>query len=114
MFVGENGPRGTYINYFLKSAAGGDVKVSIADASGKVVRTIDGTRQAGINRVLWNLAPDPPPPPAGSGQAAGFGGGRGTAPQAVEPGTYMVTLSVGGKTYTKPVSVLQDRWLGER
>jgi photosystem II stability/assembly factor-like uncharacterized protein len=114
VFVGENAPRGTYISYFLKSAAGGDVKISIADASGKAIRTMDGTRQGGINRVLWNLAPNPPPPPA-AGQAGGLGGGgRGAAPQAVEPGTYVVTLSVGGKTYTKPVTVLQDRWLGER
>jgi hypothetical protein len=111
VFVGENAPRGSEISYYLKSAASGDVKITIADATGKVIRNIDGTKNAGINRVLWNLAPNPPPGPPG---AAGGGGGRGGAPQAVEPGTYVVTLSVGGKTYTKPVSVLQDRWLGER
>ncbi|HTK29977.1 MAG TPA: hypothetical protein VL309_10515 [Vicinamibacterales bacterium] len=110
VFVGGNAPRGTAISYYLKAAASGDVKISIADATGKVVRTMDGTRNAGINRVEWNLAPNPPPgPPQG-----GFGGGRGGVPPSVEPGTYVVTLSVGGKTYTKPVSVLQDRWLGER
>jgi len=32
----------------------------------------------------------------------------------VEPGTYIITLEVGGKKYTKPLQVLQDRWLGER
>jgi photosystem II stability/assembly factor-like uncharacterized protein len=111
VFVGENAPRGSEISYYLKSAASGDVKITIADATGKVIRNIDGTKNAGINRVLWNLAPNPPPGPPG---AAGGGGGSGGAPQAVEPGTYVVTLSVGGKTYTKPVSVLQDRWLGER
>ena len=102
---------GAAISYYLKSAASGDVKITIADATGKVIRNIDGTKTAGINRVMWNLAPNPPPgpPPAGFG-----GGGRGGAPQAVDAGTYIVTLSVGGKTYTKPVSVLQDRWLGER
>jgi photosystem II stability/assembly factor-like uncharacterized protein len=112
VFVGENAPRGTYISYYLKSAATGDVKISIADASGKAIRAMDGTKQAGINRVLWNLAPNPPP--AAEGRGGAFGGGRGGAPPAVDAGTYIVTLSVGGKTYTKPVSVLQDRWLGER
>ena len=29
-------------------------------------------------------------------------------------GTYVVTLTVGGKTLTKPVTVLQDRWLAEK
>jgi hypothetical protein len=66
----------------------------------------------GINRVLWNLAPTPPQGQGGGG--GGGGGGRGGAGQAVEPGTYIVTLTAGGKTLTKPVSVLQDRWLSER
>jgi hypothetical protein len=111
VFVGENAPRGALINYYLKSAASSDVKISIADASGKVVRTMDGTKQAGINRVVWNLAPNPPP----QGQpGGGFGGGRGGAPAAVEAGTYIVTLNAAGKTLVKPVTVLQDRWLAER
>ncbi len=111
VFVGENAPRGTYISYYLKSASSGDVKISIADAAGKVIRTIDGTKQAGINRVSWNLAPNPPP--AAAGRGGGGGGGRG-GPPAVDAGTYIVTLTVNGKTYTKPVTVQQDRWLEER
>ena len=30
---------------------------------------------------------------------------------AVEPGTYIVTLTANGKTLTKPVTVLADQWL---
>jgi hypothetical protein len=58
--------------------------------------------------VLWNLTPTAPAnaPPAG--------GGRGGQPQPVEAGTYIVTLTAGGKTMTKPVTVLEDRWLAER
>jgi hypothetical protein len=111
VFVGENAPRGTAIHYYLKSEPGGDVRITIADATDKVIRNLEGTTRAGINRVTWNLAPDPPPGDQGRG---GGGGGRGAAPPPVEAGTYIVTLSVGGKTYTKPVTVLQDRWLGER
>ena len=112
VFVGENAPRGAAINYHLKSAAGGDVKITIADATGKVIRNLDGTKTAGINRVMWNLAPNPP---AGGPQfGGGGGGGRGGGAPAVEAGIYVVTLSVGGKTLTKPVTVLQDRWLGEK
>src|SRR5262249_32839098 len=109
VFVGENAPRGAAINYYLKAAASGDVKITIADAQGRVVRNLDGTTKAGINRVMWNLAPNPP-----AGGAPGGGGGRGGGAAAVQPGTYVVTLSVGGKTYSKPVGVLQDRWLSER
>jgi hypothetical protein len=99
------------INYYLKSAASGDVKITIADATGKVVRNLDGTKTAGINRVVWNLAPNPVP---GQQAGGGGGGGRGGAPPPVDAGTYVVTLSAGGKTLTKPLTVLPDRWLGER
>jgi hypothetical protein len=54
---------------------------------------------------MWNLAPQPQ-----QGQAGGGRGGGGT----VGEGTYVVTLDVGGKKYTKPMQVLQDRWLNER
>jgi photosystem II stability/assembly factor-like uncharacterized protein len=108
VFVGENAPRGASIDYYLKSAASGDVTISIADVGGKVIRTLEGSKHAGINRVLWNLTPTAPAnaPPAG--------GGRGGQPQPVEAGTYIVTLTAGGKTMTKPVTVLEDRWLAER
>ncbi len=112
VFVGENAPRGTAISYYLKAAATGDVKLTITDPSGKVIRTLDGTREAGLNRVQWNLSPTPA---QGGGGGGGGGGGFGFGgPPAVEPGTYLVTLSVGGRTWTKPVTVLQDQWLGER
>ncbi len=108
VFVGENAPRGAAIHYYLKSDPAGEVRISIADATGKVIRDLEGPAKAGISRVWWNLAPNLPP----GGQ--GRGGGRGAAPPTVEPGTYVVTLAVNGKTYMKPIMVLQDRWLGER
>jgi photosystem II stability/assembly factor-like uncharacterized protein len=117
-FVGENAARGAAIAYYLKSAATGDVKITIADATGKTIRWMDGTRNQGINRVQWNLSPGPPPgqEPAGRGAFTGGGGGRG-GPPSVDPGTYIVTLEVAGvanKKLTKPVTVMQDVWLKER
>ena len=109
VFEGENAPRGAAINYYLKSAATGDVKITITNASGATIRTLDGPKAAGINRVMWNLAPQPQ---AGQPQG-GFGGGRGGG-VTVETGTYNVTLEVAGKKFTKPLQVLQDRWLNER
>jgi hypothetical protein len=110
VFVGENAPRGTAIHYYLKSPATGDVKLTIADASGRVIRTLDGAKSAGLNRVAWNLAPTGRGPGPGGG---GGGGGFGNVP-SVEPGTYTVTLTVDGRTMSKPVVVLEDKWMGER
>ncbi len=51
---------------------------------------------------------------AGVDEAAGFGGGGGgggfggVGAPAVLPGTYQVTMIVGGKRYTKPVTVQND------
>jgi hypothetical protein len=80
----------------------------------RTIRTLEGTKAQGINRVLWqNLSAAPQGGEAGRGAGAG-GSGRGGFAQAVEPGTYLVTLSANGKTLTKPITVLQDVWLRER
>jgi len=112
VFVGENAPRGAAINYYVKSGDG-DAKISIADVNGRTIATLTGPATPGIHRVMWNLAPTPPPgqPQAGRG---GFGGGGRGGFGAVEPGTYLVTLDAAGKKITKPLEVLQDRWLSER
>jgi photosystem II stability/assembly factor-like uncharacterized protein len=129
VFVGENPQRGAAINYYLPSAAVGEVKITIADATGRVVRMIVGTRNDGINRVTWNLtAESPAAETGGRGLAATAPGGaptlqpvpvatqgfgRGGA-ASVDAGTYLVTLTANGKTVSKPVQVLQDVWLREK
>src|SRR5262245_18944407 len=61
-FRGENPPPGTAISYYLKSAPSGDVKITVSDVTGKVVRNLTATKQVGLNRVMWNLRGDPPRP----------------------------------------------------
>jgi len=45
----------------------------------------------------------------GGGGGGGFGGNAANGP--VEPGVYMVKLTVGAKTYTSSVNVLEDIWM---
>ena len=117
LFRGANPPPGTAISYYLKSAPSTDVKITISDYSGKVIRNITGTKDVGLNRVQWNMRADPPPRPAnlpagfGGGGGGGGGGGFGglfTQGALVEPGTYSVKLSVGGKDFTTKVVVEAD------
>ena len=116
--VGENPRNAAYINYWLGEAMiGSDVSVRISDASGVVVRTLEGTSDAGINRVFWN-----------------FQGERSTSirrrvtpryadwvdygPERVReqngmsvrqpPGTYTVTLEVDGEEFPRELRVLKD------
>jgi hypothetical protein len=42
----------------------------------------------------------------GRGGGGGFGGGS----NLVDPGVYMIRLTVGDKTYTSSITVLEDIW----
>ena len=116
LFRGSNPPPGTAISYYLKAAPSADVKITISDYTGKVIRNLVGTKETGINRVQWNLRGDIPPRPAnlppgfgggGGGGGGGFGGLFNIGP-AIEPGTYNLKLSVNGKDYTTKVVVEAD------
>jgi hypothetical protein len=123
-FIAPNPPRGATISYYLKAPAAGDVKLSIVDAAGRTLCTTTTSAAAGIHRVQWTLVA-PALSGAGGGRGAGGGpanpgcggapGGRGGAANAgVAPGMYTAKLSVGGKDYTKPITVLDDIWMTER
>jgi len=119
-----NPPAGAIIDYYLKGGQT-DVVLTIADKSGRVVRTIrNAPRAAGMNRSIWDLRYDPSTGADGGGGRGGRGatqegapidegagrGGRGGAGGApfVLPGTYTVTLHAGGKDLAKPVTVEMD------
>src|ERR1041385_8578100 len=113
LFRGTNPAPGTAISYYLKSASG-EVKITISDYSGKVVRNMVGPGEVGLNRVQWNLRGDPPPrPPGGGGFGGGGGGGGGFGALLaqglpLEAGTYNVTLLINDKTYKTKVVVEND------
>jgi photosystem II stability/assembly factor-like uncharacterized protein len=112
-FRGENPRPGTAVSYYLKTAPDGDVTITILDVTGRVVRTLTGTKHAGLNRVQWDLRANPPQVPGGPAAGRGAGGrGRfgGAAIQGplVEPGVYLVRLSVGGQELTTKVVVEAD------
>jgi hypothetical protein len=110
-FRGQNPEAGTAISYYLKAAAPADVTITISDVTGRVVRTLEGPKEAGLHRVQWNLRSGPPP--GARGQAAGgrAGGGRGggRGGPAVDAGTYLAKVMVGDKVIgQKTVTVEPD------
>ena len=80
-FRGENPAPGANISYWLKSGAN-DVKITITDMAGNEIRTLEGTKDAGVNRVNWDLRATP--------QARGRGG-RGGAPAGQPQGAAEAT-----------------------
>ena len=118
--AGQNPPYGASIDYYLKSAPRGDVRLQILDASGRVVRSLQASKQAGVNRTWWDLrfAPTNPMRLRTSPQYAPEVtlGPDGWRPAPAEqrlallapPGTYTVKLMADGKEYTQPLKVLKD------
>lgn len=116
--VGQNPEYGASINYWLKAAPQGSVTVTIADAQGNTVRTLQGTRNAGVNRIHWDLRNEPirqawmrvkplyadwfdmPP----EGRLAGIP----RVSVLMPPGRYTVKLSMGGEEFTQPLEVRRD------
>jgi hypothetical protein len=88
-----NEPEALVVNYYLAADQSAGAKVTIADASGRTARTLDGPAKRGLNHVLVNLG-------GGGGRGGGAGGG-----QPLGVGEYKVTLDVGGQTITKPARV---------
>ena len=84
------------------------------------MRTITGTRNAGINRVYWDLRNEPSKSPRlrtkplwdevfeldadGTRDAPGFG----SMSVQLAPGRYTVKLNVDGQSYSQPLEVLKD------
>jgi hypothetical protein len=85
---------GAKLTYFLREKPAGKVTITIANAAGQVVRTIDAPANAGLNRAEWNA--------------------RGGRAGAVPPGEYPVTLQVGEKKLTQKLVVRPRGLLGRR
>ncbi len=122
--AGQNPPYGAGITYYLKSPASQHVTIAIQDGKGQVIRTLNGPRGAGLQRVYWDLrdtpskritfrtsplyAPDIRVGPDGIRESGGFGGGGGGLAILQAPGTYTVKLTVNGRDYTQPLRVIKD------
>ena len=105
-FLGLNPVPGATLTYRLRADAK-DVKWTIRDGAGTVVREISGdatqnANKVGLNSVAWDLRVQPLPPlrtaqpGQGGGGGGGFGGGGNNGP-FVLPGTYRATLTADGR-----------------
>ena len=120
--VGDNPEYGASINYYLKAAAGGPVKLTILDSRGDVVRTLNAPGNPGLNRATWDLrytptgdiqlrtAPLAPAPQVRLGPDGwrAPGGGGATISILTPPGTYTVKIAAGGRELSQPLTVLKD------
>lgn len=125
MTTGSNPSYGMDINYYLKSPAK-EVKIEILKKDGTLIRTISGKKEAGVNRVWWDLRHEPtlqpkllvapPDKPWVKLEGREFRPlvtwdldlYRGQFGPRVVPGDYVVRVTVDGKTELQNVTVLKD------
>ncbi len=119
---------GALINYSLKAAAKNLPKIEILDASGAVIRKLDGLGRAGMNRAEWDFRYEPPKlvalrttPPENPHiwEERRFRGNDGrpilhwgikeaeVGPLAL-PGKYTIRLTVDGQSFTQPLTLLKN------
>jgi hypothetical protein len=102
-----NPPVGAMISYYASPNVSGNLVLTITDDSGKQVRRMDVTKDAGVHRVTWNLRPDQgAAPAAGPGGGGGRGGGAGG--QLVDPGHYTATLGKMDGDKVTPIGKAQS------
>jgi hypothetical protein len=92
LFLAQNAPNpfstGTRIDYVVPSNAAGAIDLAIYDASGRLVRTLDGALQSpGIHTAFWN--------------------GTDRSGTAVPSGIYFCRLEVEGKALTRRMTLLK-------
>jgi photosystem II stability/assembly factor-like uncharacterized protein len=83
-----NEPNAISVNYYLREKTDTKVTVKVSDLSGKLVRTLEGTSQKGLNTVQWNMRDDDR--------------------RGVPDGRYVVTLAVGARAMAK-TAVIRPR-----
>lgn len=108
-FYKPNPPTGSTIAYYLKDDVSDPVTIEILDLTGAVIRTLEGSQEAGLNTFFWDFRGDPPTlteaQAARMQQMGRMGSRRGAA---VSPGEYLVRLTVGSDIQTTILVIEQD------
>jgi photosystem II stability/assembly factor-like uncharacterized protein len=97
---GQNPPDGALISYYLRAASPQAPRITVADKSGRVIRTLQNApRESGVNRIAWNFRMDAP---AGGGGGRGRGGGGGGGGVGGGPGGAGAGATEGGQPDEEP------------
>jgi hypothetical protein len=111
-YFAPNPPAGAVLTYSL-AKADPEVQITISDSTGKIIRTMRGPANPGMNRVCWDLRIAPPFPAEGPASMAGCaapGYGEGRPPLSgpiVLPGKYAAILTPMGGSPMKTEIVVQ-------
>jgi len=123
--VGDVRPLGVIFDYYFRIAPKDEAKLEIVDSAGQVVRTLSSREKKefeqppewpdqikevttipaadGMNRYAWNLRLESPVKIPGA-----FYTGPGPRGPLALPGKYTVKLTVGGRSQSQPLEIVND------
>jgi hypothetical protein len=106
--AGINRVQWTLAAPMMNNAAGGGGRGGRGGAGGGAAGGAPGAAPAA------GAPATPAPNPDANSCTGAAGGGRGGGGLTAQPGSYIAKLSIGGREYTKPVTVLEDKWMPAR
>ena len=116
-YAADNPPYGVIVDFYQKDKQKTAPKIEFLDAKYRAVQTVQGTHkvggkdvpyvsnEAGLNRYVWDFGTTPPVKWEGAGNEF-FKGPQEGLP--VGPGRYYVRLTLGNRSFTKPVTIKLD------
>ncbi|HUZ49356.1 MAG TPA: hypothetical protein VMW12_06380 [Candidatus Dormibacteraeota bacterium] len=116
-YAAANPPTGVMITYYQNAVQKTAPKLEILDDHGRVIRTVQGTHKVGdkempyvpnkvgLNRYVWDFSIDGPIKWMGAAKKSYEGPDSGPP---VPPGSYSVSMTLGGKNYVKYFQVKAD------
>lgn len=106
-FKRPNPPLGSTISYHLKKGLSEPVKITILDITGRVMRDLEGPKEAGFHQVNWDFRQNPPKMQEGQSSQSMMRRYRPRAPM-VRPGEYLVRLAAGETVLSTRLVVEKD------
>lgn len=97
IFRARNPEMGAKITYWVREWSDEGVSITISDAKGRTVRSLGGGNRPGINRVVWDLKPEPHDV---------IGAADGWELPFVAPGEYTVRATCGKDSAETKLTVL--------
>ena len=117
--AGENPPHGVVVTYYLKEKPEGKITLSVLESNGGLIKTLSSLAtgeeakddaeeprlqtQPGMNRFIWNMRYPNARKVPGDKTTEEMTTGP-TAP----PGTYLISLAVGGQEQTQSLEIVKD------
>lgn len=126
LVTGQSAPYGAAISWWTDENSAGPAQVTITDAGGNVVRTLNAPAAAGLSRIHWDLRHDDPDratlrtrPPERDWVEMGEDGERrirtwdldifpGYRGALLPPGTYTATVEIGDRSGATPLVLEKD------